>query len=604
MVKLLRITTENNLKFEADLDAGINIKENASIALQNLTFESSDFSAFQVNNGNNAISYSLDATENPFDFITAELDNVNYKKSNIVELYKDIEATLNSCLNLEEDKGDAYGSFKVLYPDDDTQYGSVEKVSIIFKLTPFIMAFNVMDTGDRRSWDPTGDPTGEDALWSVALIGGGVPNRLPFLVFDQDATNDGINLGNVRPVGGTTQSNIYNKWSHSDYPWCRGSAVYMVRIQNLIDNTGDKDTNGFSVGLALTDLNEIGSVIDDNANIFPDSLKSFEIRVSRPTDPYETVISAVSTVTPTSPFSYLTATGKANDHIIFEKNGTSLIISVLQSSGVGGVKIPLITHTLTKAEMKKNIFPYLCIFGEDSSAIIGHPVFTMDGIINPFNIDPLVDSNDGMEITGGNQGVLRGKNAFDNIEDDFAAVVPLLDDQLFLNNAIVGQYNPTLKINGSILRAMGYDEETYPNNVLYTIQKPATLMTTNGDYIVQYNLISDGLSVLTNSDNYIVVLDSNPLYSYDASKFDYSNMITVPNDKKSKRGRRLNILATIPVNDNNGFVEFNSNELVYIDFDNKFPQSIKNIRLRVLNKNFDEIETDGESVITLLIKDN
>ena len=39
------------------------------------------------------------------------------------------------------------------------QFGSVEKVIIIFKLTPFIMAFNVMDTGERRSWDPDGDPS-------------------------------------------------------------------------------------------------------------------------------------------------------------------------------------------------------------------------------------------------------------------------------------------------------------------------------------------------------------------------------------------------------------------------------------------------------------
>ena len=73
MVKLLRLTTENNLKFEADLDAGIDIKANSCIALQNLTFESSDFSALQVNNGNNDISFSLDRDANvpPFNFISA-----------------------------------------------------------------------------------------------------------------------------------------------------------------------------------------------------------------------------------------------------------------------------------------------------------------------------------------------------------------------------------------------------------------------------------------------------------------------------------------------------------------------------------------------------
>ena len=609
MVKLLRLTTENNLKFEADLDAGIDIKANSCIALQNLTFESSDFSALQVNNGNNDISFSLDRDANvpPFNFISAELTNSNYSKSSIIQLFKDIEATLNSCLQINTSAGtvtgDAYSSFKVLFPGDNNYYGEVEKVVIIFKLTPMIMAFNVMETGARRSWDTIGDPTAEPALWSVALIGGGIPNRQPILVFDQDTSDGGINLGNVRAANGTIQHNIYNKYAFSDFPLSAGSAMYMVRIQNLIDNTLAKDTNGFSVGLALTDLNEIGSVIDDNANIFPDSLKSFEIRVSRPLDPYETIISAVTTVTATSPYSYLTATGKANDHILFEKNGTELIISVLQSSAAGGVKIPLITQTLTKEEMKKNIFPYLCIFGTDSNAIIGHPIFTPDAIINPLELDPISPSNDNMEITGEYQGVLRGDNAYVNISSDFGDVVPSLNDDLFQDNDTLEEYNPTLKMNGSILRAMGYDESTFPNNTNYTIQKPATQLSLDNDFVAQFNLIADGLTVLTNSDNYIVVLDSNPLYSYDASKFDYSNMITIPNDKKSKRGRRLNILATIPVNDNNGFVEFNSNELVYIDFDNKFPQTIKNIRLRVLDKNFDEIETNGESVMTLLIKD-
>ena len=51
-------------------------------------------------------------------------------------------------------------------------------------------------------------------------------------------------------------------------------------------------------------------------------------------------------------------------------------------------------------------------------------------------------------------------------------------------------------------------------------------------------------------------------------------------------------------------MEYQPNELVYIDFDNKFPQILKNIRLRVLDKDFNQIKTAGESILTLLIKDN
>jgi len=48
MVKLLRLTSTDDCKFEADLDAGIKLGEEASIGLQNLTFESIDFTAFSI----------------------------------------------------------------------------------------------------------------------------------------------------------------------------------------------------------------------------------------------------------------------------------------------------------------------------------------------------------------------------------------------------------------------------------------------------------------------------------------------------------------------------------------------------------------------------
>ena len=68
------------------------------------------------------------------------------------------------------------------------------------------------------------------------------------------------------------------------------------------------------------------------------------------------------------------------------------------------------------------------------------------------------------------------------------------------------------------------------------------------------------------------------------------------------RGRQLNILATIPVNNNSGYVEYRANELVYIDIDNRYPLELKNLRLRVLDRNLDPIAQIGVGVMTLLIK--
>ena len=607
MVKLLRLTTDNNLKFEADLDAGIPINENSSIALQNLTFESADFAALDVNNGNHDISFSLDRDENvpPFTFLNSELTNTSYKKSNIGDLYKDVENTLNSCLKISSTTGDAYGSFKVLYPGDGSQYGQVEKVTTIFKLTPLIMAFHYNDTGDRRSWSPVHDPSAAHQIFSITLD---ETTNLPLLDIDQDTATDGLDLGNTKLLSGVLAQNELKFNAYSDFPWSKGSAAYMVRVQNLVDNTGAKDTNGFCIGLALTDENDIQELVDNNNGTIPDSLRNIEVRAYRPTDAYDIIIDASNTATAVTPFKYEPDDAEEGDHILFEKNQNIITVSILQSSSPGGVKTIIHTKTLTKTEMNKNIFPYFALFGADTDAEVGHPVLTLDAIINPFKLDPLFETNDKMAITGLSQKILGGDNAFEQISTPFSAVIPGLTNDLFEDDDYIQAYNPNIKINGSILRTMGFNESTYPNNILYTIQKPATLMSINdldpSGEIVQFNLIADGLSVLVNSDNYIVLLDSNPLFSYDASKFDYIKNNVSSKDKKAKRGRRLNILATIPVNDNNGFVEFDSNELVYIDLDNKFPQVLKNIRLRVLNKNFDEIETNGESIMTLLIKDN
>lgn len=605
MVKLLRLTTENDLKFEANLDAGIEVTENSQIALQNLTFESTDFSALSVDASNQFISFSLDRTANEpaYVFLSEALDNKTYKKSNIADLYKDLESTLNSCLEVSGTTGDAFGCFKVLFPNDpDYVYGQVEKVTIIFKLSPVILWFNFNDTGDRRSWSPVLDPTGATPIFTVATKTG----TLPFEI-DLDTSNNALNLGNTSLGSGVTATSEYIHYAYADYPWCKGTSCWMVRIGNLIDNGGAKNTNGFSIGIALTNEKNLDLLVDAAGGIIPDSLKSFEVRVSRPTDPYEKVINGVTTITGANPFSVIVANGIANDHILFEKNGTGFSMSILQGTSGGGVSIPIHSHLFTKEEMGKNMFPYFSIFGANADATIGRPVVTLDPIINPFKLDSLYETNDNMEITGLTQNILGGDNAFEAMSQLYSAVIPELQNELFSDNEVVSQYNPVLKINGSILRALGYDESSFPNNIPYNIQRPLTTMSINDIEpeagLVQFVLVADGLSVLVNSDNYIVVLDSNPLYSYDASKFDYSNNITIPNSSKAKRGRRLNILATIPVNDNNGFIEFNANELVYIDLDNKYPQVIKNIRLRVLNKNFDEIETNGESVMTLLIKD-
>lgn len=108
----------------------------------------------------------------------------------------------------------------------------------------------------------------------------------------------------------------------------------------------------------------------------------------------------------------------------------------------------------------------------------------------------------------------------------------------------------------------------------------------------------------SNSDNYLVESMSLPLDSFDASQIQYPEVAGFLNPSTDKRGRRKNILMTIPVNDNNNnLVEYESNTPIFIDINNAEEINAKNLNFRILNKNFDSIKQSGDTAImTILIK--
>ena len=121
------------------------------------------------------------------------------------------------------------------------------------------------------------------------------------------------------------------------------------------------------------------------------------------------------------------------------------------------------------------------------------------------------------------------------------------------------------------------------------------------DLVLVFMFIPTSDFQVTTSDNYVVVLDSQPVLSYDGS---LTQGREINNPVAAKTGKRMNIIATIPDNDNeSGLVEFNAREIVYIDLDNSFKQNISNLRLRVLTKQLQPLNTSGISVMTLLLKD-
>ena len=107
---------------------------------------------------------------------------------------------------------------------------------------------------------------------------------------------------------------------------------------------------------------------------------------------------------------------------------------------------------------------------------------------------------------------------------------------------------------------------------------------------------AERLPVVKDSDNFLVVSDSLPLDSYDASTGGFTK-------ESQKIGKRKNILMSIPVNDNNsGLVEYETNTPIFIDINNASAVNQKNLNFRLLRSDFSPIiaSEDERSIMTVL----
>ncbi len=262
--------------------------------------------------------------------------------------------------------------------------------------------------------------------------------------------------------------------------------------------------------------------------------------------------------------------------------------------------------TIPEADKNKPLYPYAYFCGAFEHASMSQPSMTLD----PFSIDriqpnayqafmtPDAGDTDGYEGADGDP-VFADEDGYERASAAMQTKLPELDEDYWGGLPASSPIQLVkLTIAKDILRFLGFSGPEYTGSGNHTFNPPFNSQQFSGTF--GFEIIPNNEFQIANSDNYVVVLDSDPLLSYDASK---SQGLLLNDITASKIGKRLNILATIPVNDNNGFVEYEANELVYIDMGNEFPKNISNLRLRVLNKSLGEVDTIGDSVMTLLFKD-
>ena len=608
MVKLIRIVSDDNCNFNANLDAGIKLGENSSIALQNLTFENK-YATLSINNSNRLIEFNLDTNNNqsnipdlpgqptpPFLTINKKLSVGEYNKDNYKDFYEDLQTNLNNTLSVDYnlETQDIYSSFLIDY------ISNPNRPEIKYKYSPLSLLFNLNNIDERQEE--------YDKLFEISE--GSV------LDISDDMTDNYANFNNITNQGEATQL-----FEHYIYPisevgqWCKGSAFFGCSVYNNVNNADEADTNGFGIGLSFTNI----EVEADKYRFreLEDKWRDFEILIEKSDETYrfispETLNVEQTPVPAVLPYKVNITTdvdSRTHDRIVFQRNNGKITGSIWNTSVAGGVIEPLFSYTIPFADINKPIYPYIYVKGDHTTTTVGRPVFTPNTIALDYDAYDdtanYVEINEDFEISGrqnyiGLRNDPNGKNWFEDMvsEGDFEDVVPKLNNARMNENISFTEQNILLSLNPDVWKFLGFDRTES------IIQSPYTDPNV-GQFppggIAGFNLIGNRDVELKYSDNFVVVLDSNPLESYDASMFDYSTKLNQSKFPNQMRGRRQNILATIADNDNTGYLEFKAEVPTFIDLDNRFKQELKNIKIRVLDKDLNPLTTVGKSILTILI---
>ena len=594
MVKLLRLTSKKSdnvnapegLVFNVNMDADLVVSEKAQIAVKNLTFDD-DFQTLVIDTAKLIIT----AFESARDPGIRNLTPATYTASNYLSFFADMRITLNSGLrpltNTSGATSFGQGFYGQYFIDNDADQKAIQ-----FRLSPAIcpVVNRDLETADSTEWVQRQD---------LMKISRSIANtETVYIAYEETvpvAELRPVDMCNVYQVLGGVATNLranYISPTSSAVQWSKGSAVWWCRVQDLQSNGGAQDTNGFEIGLATGDI-----IATNSSPGFPiqDSSVMFAIRCERPNDDYKFIVPDTD-FKPVTPLAYSTATGisvstpstdpEENDVLIITRETVNSFARPIIAGRIfrnGLVAHEVFRYNIPVGSEETELFPYLTMFGAGADAVAGQPTCSFD----PFEIDKLGEDSYDKLLVPENGNKFCGVSCFDTVQYASMAGLPSLNEGWYGSKGATA--GSTQSIPRNVLDFMGFDISGSSGSVAL----PFTVNTPSVPY--GYSLVPSSVFQITTSDNYVVVIDSIKVKSYDCSEENPNNGDVI--------GKRANILATIPISNSTGIVEFSANEAEYIDFDNKAPTAIRNLKLRVLDKSLSPINTSGTSVMTLLIKD-
>jgi len=605
MVKLIRLNTSNSdAHFKASFDTDIVINENSKIALKNLTFES-DFTTF---NGNNALG-QCNFVGNALvlnSFFEQHIEEKTYSRSNVTELENEVNQAYNRTISLQDGKTNDRGHVEI-YGQFRLSLNNTNRYSLEYRQSN---AFNVarLYTVDEDSFfrHPSPNKHFFNEPQSVENCFNRTDNETIKLADGISAENDARYM--LTP-------------SASGLGISKGAGVFYCRIKTSVVQ-GDITKNGFSIGLSFgnprrKDTEDITNSIDQSVRnceiMFNDANTNYKIRNSAKG------VASVETDSGRSPTLVNGGTVENHDILMFKLdnniNGVKIISAHLyhsDGSQVGTVERLLFTHILSDEELNGVITPYIYFYGDKDHISIDCVRFTPDPFFETNGIN-YVNRN----VLGRSEDVCAksktdGTKIFEDVSiqpnppnehlREIIAIYYPSNRANFLNFP-APRITPSLSMGGSLGEALGFNklgdisEITTNNGALFRYTRH---LNENGLKCNSFGIRFDAQfdSLINRQNSFIVDSMTLPLLSYN-SGIDRNN--TTPRIAIQTMGSRKNILATIPLNNDESIVNYEPNEIVYIDIKNDNKLNIRNLELRVLDNNFQPIRIVGEADMCLLI---
>tara|TARA_R110002012_G_scaffold46121_3_gene122197 strand:- start:926 stop:2554 length:1629 start_codon:yes stop_codon:yes gene_type:complete len=541
MVKLLRLTTEKqDASFDIQFNEDIIIKPKSQMALKNVTF-TMDEDVLTIDNTNSKFLFSTD-------FDPSSNDNsrefaLRFGKFNLYHSNDTNEELRNFQMFIELLNENANSKLKCINANNDFN------TEVIFSVN-------------------------ENNLFQMECFKSILFDFVPTLAdITSDIDIDKSNAGRIEVAQlDDDESTITQKHKlvFND-EFIKGAGVFRCKIADFTDNGSGNRDNGFEIG--LSDVSP--STFINNTNM-KNSERTFMIRFNRVGEVYtfletredgDTSPETNSSITATKG---ATATLSTNDIIELKLEQGEIVGNVYMHDGSNYVKHQIFRNTLYGD------------LSEDAQRVNGlatfydlHPYIVMYGDRNDVAICDIQHSLRESKMINYQQRKILDPS-LPKITY-LAGANPIKTDNTYAKQGFLSFQS--LEIS----RYLGFNSKEVLSN-------PAEYSGI-GDFPNIIMIAEEVFKPAIYSRNFIIEMQNISLTSYDS----------LYNGRKS-------ILATVVDGNDisiNGqdIISYEPSEITYIDIDNMSERNIRNIKLKILDKNLNQIKIQGLAVVTILIKE-